>query len=90
MPSPCRASTTGLLLLLLNCLCFAMYLVMMQHRLAARPYPFTLFAAASVTGTAVITAAAFREFGAVRPPPLWEAVEYCPPFVQGGLFVQGN
>lgn len=63
----------GLLVLLLNCLCFSCYLVMMQHRLRARPYPFTLFAAASVVGTTIITIEAMHDFGQVltgtSPPP---------------------
>lgn len=62
-----RASTAGLLVLLLNSLCFSCYLVMMQHRLRARPFPFTLFAAASMVGSVIVTAAATRDFGRVRP-----------------------
>mmetsp|Transcript_7750 Transcript_7750/g.22939 ORF Transcript_7750/g.22939 Transcript_7750/m.22939 type:complete len:538 (-) Transcript_7750:1033-2646(-) len=72
------ASTVGLLVLLLNCLCFSCYLVMMQHRLRARPYPFTLFAAASVVGTTIITIEAMHDFGQIRwrevPGSAWGAV----------------
>lgn len=72
------AGTLGLLALLVNCMCFSIYLIMMQHRLVKRPYPFSLFAGASCIGGVVIVSIAWRDYTqmdwAAIPASAWGAL----------------
>ena len=67
----CRASTLGLLALWLVCFSYACYLVMLQHVLSTRPYPFTIFAFASLCGDICICAAAAPQFLQVKASPAY-------------------
>ena len=62
----CRASTLGLLALWMVVLSYACYLVMLQHVLSTRPYPFTIFAWASLCGDIGICAVAAPQMSQAR------------------------
>lgn len=61
-----RANTIGLLALWFVNLSYASYLVMLQHVLSTRPFPFSLYSYASICGDAGIILAALPQFRQVR------------------------
>ena len=71
----CSASTLGLLALWCVVLSYACYLVMLQHVLSTRPYPFTIFAWASLCGDIGICAFAAPQMSQVRG--LYATVLHC-------------
>ena len=58
----CRSNTIGLMALWLVNLSYASYLVMLQHVLSKRPYPFSLYSCASIFGDVGIILAALPQF----------------------------
>lgn len=55
---------------------------MMQHRLAKRPYPFSLFAGASCLGAVGINLLALKDFGQVMITPTVTCISYvCAPSI---------
>lgn len=75
--------TAGIFVMIVQTMCYAAFLVFLKIRLQTRPYPFGIYAYASLIGVTMIAvfsifhpALARFDVGAV-PPAAWGAVVYC-------------